>query len=460
MQIRRRRTTRDQIPALAGPPPNSLRVQASTASEWIVQTASNNLLVDQTTCSLAFAICINAIHSPGQSLIWKNSTQDINVVGGGATLTLTMYGTKNLATSFSVVAGQVYFIVASWSPTIGLIYSQAQVIESVASPGTTEATNEFFQLGFPAAAASDFSINQLAIWHGYALSQSDALYLRSGGSPAAVSPANLKGYWTLSGTYGANPHIASGSGSDPGFLDQSGNGHHFTSLTGTSTLATYGGPLVYTPPTLVTPYISKSGQTAYFFTLSNASPAVLQDVQSITANPTVSVQFGGSGAPYPVQAQGPYWLPENISGTIAGANTVPFVTYQLSCGPVQSIVVQDGGSSYSSPSVSITGGGGSGATATATVAGGVITGITVTAAGSGYNSPPSIVITDADGSGAAAVPVMAGVQSSDVVTYSAPDGWITASSGPAPAAPSAYTSDTVGELRRPARGGHRRLPAV
>lgn len=56
--------------------------------------------------------------------------------------------------------------------------------------------------------------------------------------------------------------------------------------------------------------------------------------------------------------------------------------------------VTDGGAGYGSiPLVSFTGGGGSSAAATATVAGGVVTGITVTNVGSSYTSAPSVVIT-------------------------------------------------------------------
>ena len=61
-----------------------------------------------------------------------------------------------------------------------------------------------------------------------------------------------------------------------------------------------------------------------------------------------------------------------------------------------SITVTDGGEYYKSalpPTVTITGGGGNGATATATVsAAGIVTGITVTAAGTGYTSVPTVTI--------------------------------------------------------------------
>src|SRR5262249_31741922 len=159
----------------------------------------------------------------------------------------------------------------------------------------------------------------------------------------------------------------------------SGNGNNFISpITGNSSVATYAGPLVYAPPTAVNAYVSKSGQTAYFFTTSAAN-GTLQNVTNVNSSPTISVQFGGPGTPQPVQSQGPYWIPVFNSG--AAPNSPPFVTYQLSCGPIQSVIVQNGGSGYASaPTVSITGGGGSGATATASLFG-PVTLVTVTNGG-------------------------------------------------------------------------------
>lgn len=70
-----------------------------------------------------------------------------------------------------------------------------------------------------------------------------------------------------------------------------------------------------------------------------------------------------------------------------------------------SVQMTAGGSGYSAaPTVTFIGGGASTqATATAVVAGGVITGITVTNPGVGYTSAPTVTITDPTGTGAAAV---------------------------------------------------------
>jgi len=58
------------------------------------------------------------------------------------------------------------------------------------------------------------------------------------------------------------------------------------------------------------------------------------------------------------------------------------------------IVITNGGTNYSVPILTFTGGGGTGAAASATLTANVITGITVTAGGSGYYETPTLTITD------------------------------------------------------------------
>jgi len=187
--------------------------------------------------------------------------------------------------------------------------------------------------------------------------------------------------------------------------------------------------------TTITPYVGKCGQSAYFFALSGGVP---QKVTGIASNPTISVN--GS----PVQAQGPYWMPVVGSGPIGA---IPFASYQLSCGPVHSVVVQNGGSLYSIPTAVATGGGGSGCVLGLPVlSGGAVVSIPVTNPGSGYTSPPTIVIGGATGSGATAVPVMGGVQPGDTVTFSAAASWLTAASGAAPSASGAAMANYAGQF--------------
>ena len=90
-----------------------------------------------------------------------------------------------------------------------------------------------------------------------------------------------------------------------------------------------------------------------------------------------------------------------IHGVTPRIIIVPGYTSQSVEG-VDSITVSNGGSGYTSATVSITGGGGgSGAEAEAEITEGVVTGITITNGGEGYTSNPTVTI-NGDGTGATA----------------------------------------------------------
>jgi len=80
--------------------------------------------------------------------------------------------------------------------------------------------------------------------------------------------------------------------------------------------------------------------------------------------------------------------------------------YTAASDVLDSIAVSQGGTNYTSaPSVTITPAAqdpGAGATAIAAIANGVVTGVTITNAGSGYKAPPTIGFTGGGGAGAAA----------------------------------------------------------
>jgi len=71
-------------------------------------------------------------------------------------------------------------------------------------------------------------------------------------------------------------------------------------------------------------------------------------------------------------------------------------------GGVVAVTVTNGGSNYTTPSITFTSTSGRGAVATATVVNGAIQTITVTNSGTGYQQPPVINITDPTGTGATA----------------------------------------------------------
>lgn len=88
-------------------------------------------------------------------------------------------------------------------------------------------------------------------------------------------------------------------------------------------------------------------------------------------------------------------IADPVSGYATWDGTV-FVAYG---GVSPNIEVTAGGSGYTAPVVAISGGTGTGATATAQETGGVITGITLTDAGTGYLAGDTLTVTITDGGG-------------------------------------------------------------
>jgi hypothetical protein len=85
-----------------------------------------------------------------------------------------------------------------------------------------------------------------------------------------------------------------------------------------------------------------------------------------------------------------------VGEEVVGDEFLAKATSAITGDAVSGITISDGGAHYkvaTPPSVTISGGGGTGATATATVSStGIVNGITITSAGSGYTSAPTITI--------------------------------------------------------------------
>jgi FtsP/CotA-like multicopper oxidase with cupredoxin domain len=78
-------------------------------------------------------------------------------------------------------------------------------------------------------------------------------------------------------------------------------------------------------------------------------------------------------------------------------------------GPLSGVTVTAGGTGYTTaPTVGFTGGGGTGATATATIAGGGVTGVTITNPGTGYTTAPTVTFSGGGGTGAAGTATIGG----------------------------------------------------
>jgi hypothetical protein len=98
----------------------------------------------------------------------------------------------------------------------------------------------------------------------------------------------------------------------------------------------------------------------------------------------------------PMVAAVPGGTPDYFGTTPNYANS-PLPTVTNGAGTTTALTgfnVVSGGSGYTTPAVILTGGGGSGATATARVSNGVILGLVLVSAGTGYTSAPTVSIRD------------------------------------------------------------------
>ena len=128
-----------------------------------------------------------------------------------------------------------------------------------------------------------------------------------------------------------------------------------------------------------------------------------------TFGPVTSINIDNAGSGYDSAS------PPNI--TISGGGGTGAAGTVTVNGSITEIIVNDGGSGYtSSPLVSIVGGGGSGAAATAVVTRGVVSSILMNTNGTGYTSQPTITIVGGGGTGATATASVRGPVKSISIT--------------------------------------------
>jgi hypothetical protein len=231
------------------------------------------------------------------------------------------------------------------------------------------------------------------------------LFSGGGGTGAAATAALASGptscvaRWSVSGVCNAhrNETLTVGLSGGSGFsgtikFDSSGD-----IVTGYPTIQSSGSGYASNP----------SGMTGFSgcgsLTLSVTLGRRIASPQTITAS------SGGWG--YTSQPAVSFAVGSGTSDTL-GTGTAALGPEPVGARQVRQIIVDNGGSGYSTPpNVTISGGGGSGATATSTVGGGgtyQVGSITVDNRGYGYISEPAVTITGGGGSGATARAVLGG----------------------------------------------------
>ncbi len=369
---------------------NSLHI----TGPWEIRTPTTNVAQQRPVASISCTLKINSFGGSHAGKLFGAGAFQVFVgqefTGAVNVMPLCFGAGYPLYYHWLFVPGTVYPVALVWNAAgVSSIWVNGIEVQSVTSGvNSTGGTNDYLRLGiFDSSSPIDYQIADLAIWDEYALTQSDVIALRDRTkTPSQVGSGQLS-WWSLSGTLGATPTV-----SDPGFV-ATGTGLTFGMIVGTAANAVYGGPLVYVPPTTVSPYVSKNG-LVNFFCLSTGS-GVIQNVTDVAQDPTIQVQFGGSGSLHTVAAWGPVWAPTT--------KILPFVSYHVACGYVSEVVVQNGGTGYSGL-----------ASATASgcvfglpvISGGVIQSISVITGISTHASPPTITIADNAGSGAIAVAKM------------------------------------------------------
>ena len=446
--------------------------------ECFLQSNASSLLTNLTSYTISWFAQYNSVPTVYSNLI-STTFNPIALVDSNGHVTYQMWGAASPPGQYqhnNHIPGVVYHIVMTWtvSGSWYLYINGVQILTgtagATASPWTT---SQLILVGSEASYTAPYvggniQLSNLAIWQNYAATVADIKNLRDRvydpstliGSVSGV-PQPATTWFTLADAASGTPGI-----SDNSFVDQIGT-QTLPNLGGTFANASYAAPLVYVPPTLISPYVSKCGKTFYAMAQANAvgsagisgtvsvnsastslttsanqagwvgqqllitgdssnttytiqngiasaytiapvyggsSNAVAANATLVTAypvstitavnsNPTINVQFGGVGTSYPVAIDGPVWT--NTSGLL------PCAAWQLLCGPVESVLVQNPGSVYSaSPSVSASGGGGTGLTLGTPVISGGVTAYHIDSGGSGYADPipyivgPPIVVVD------------------------------------------------------------------
>ncbi len=198
-------------------------------------------------------------------------------------------------TQQTLTIGIDYQLTMSWTGGAQAIYLNAAPIRTgtVAGGMVTNASGTL-QIGnnHPGLNDWDFTLDDFALWNGYAPTQADALALRDRvKTPAQVNAASLIFGLTLDGVAGVKPVVGDAGVVNYGTL---GSGFNVSSVPGAP--AYDGTPLVYVPPTVIRlGEVLPSGTQAAFVFQSNPA-GTLTNVTAANIAPTVQINGGAPQA--------------------------------------------------------------------------------------------------------------------------------------------------------------------
>lgn len=262
-------------------------------------TPVNSLIAaNQATFSVAFKMRFEANGIPSQSngnyFVARNAGRSFAFIMMGGTSTTvsikiqcTNASGSTVSTTVSVPIGAVTTFALVYTSGQQLVYTNAIPATIGSLTGNSQGTSVNFQIGgTPSGPNCIYTVEDVAVWNGYALTASDVLDLREGvATPATIGgSATWRGYWTLDGTEGATPTIG-----DTGLANYFGDSTtNLTSVSGSGS-ALYSAALDWVASVGIQQgYVDTSGSLAGFSFQSLTAGGAATPLQVITA-PTVSV---------------------------------------------------------------------------------------------------------------------------------------------------------------------------
>lgn len=261
-------------------------------------TSTIPLLFGQTTASISFWFRYESSgglsFSTDQPLLTQYQDDIYSYLaasGSQVTFSFTFASsTGDAGCSFACVPGVPYHIALTWDQGSQVVYQNGNASSFGTRTGSIGYGSRVFWLGGTSTGLK-YTFDDLAMWKGYALTQSDVLSLRGGTPPSSLAtPCSM--HWTLAGSPGTTPILgASGlveANHLPGDFSTS-----FTSVSGTGS-AVYATNLTYSVPAKINAaHVGTSGEMVFLYPTSTSG--AITTLTSFTSYPSISINGVNKG---------------------------------------------------------------------------------------------------------------------------------------------------------------------
>jgi hypothetical protein len=262
-----------------------------TGPVWDIQTAVNNLLVSQATCSFSYFVRWNNVGTfTGMNFLEKVATTGFNCfLASSSTVTnRLLFASGNFAATTNFTPGVVYCVVLSHQSGNQKLWINGIQAGSGTSTQSTSATQQAVQIGLPGTGTVDVEFSDLAVYNGVALTATDALNLTLGTATPNTTSGVATAWWKFNGTVGNTPTIG-----DTALNDAQGNGYNFATLNSSGGgAAVYSAQIAFSQLINTYPILGRDLQTVYFVFTDTTALLVPQQVTAINNTPTFQVNGG------------------------------------------------------------------------------------------------------------------------------------------------------------------------